>query len=113
MSLNGALSVANSGLANVQAQFAVVSQNVANASTPGYATETATQQAITAGGQGMGVLTGPTMRQVNAALEASLTAQNSTVSGLQTRSIREVQCVGIRGRWFWPAPVAVGEKLNG
>jgi flagellar hook-associated protein 1 FlgK len=85
MSLNGALSVANSGLANVQAQFAVVSQNVANASTPGYATETATQQAITAGGQGMGVLTGPTMRQVNAALEASLTAQNSTVSGLQTQ----------------------------
>ena len=57
MSITGALSIANSGLANVQAQFAVVSQNVANAGTPSYATETTTQQALSAGGQGMGVIT--------------------------------------------------------
>jgi flagellar hook-associated protein 1 FlgK len=43
MRLDGALSIATGGLANVNRQMAIVSQNVANASTPGYASEVATQ----------------------------------------------------------------------
>ena len=35
MSLNSALSIASGGLANINAQFALISQNVANAATPG------------------------------------------------------------------------------
>jgi len=85
MNLDAALSVANSGLANVQAQFGVISHNVANAGTPAYATEISTQQSLDASGQGLGVRTGPTTRQVDAALQESLTAQNGTVAGLQTQ----------------------------
>ena len=82
MNLDAALSVANSGLANVQAQFGVISHNVANAGTPAYATEIGTQQSLDASGQGLGVRTGPATRQVDAALQQSLTAQNGTVAGL-------------------------------
>jgi len=57
----------------------------ASSRTPSYATETTTQEDLNAGGQGMGVSTGPTTRQVNAALEASLATQNGTVAGLQTQ----------------------------
>jgi flagellar hook-associated protein 1 FlgK len=84
MSLAGALSIANSGLANVSAQLALVSHNVANASTPSYSVETFDPQSLTAGGVGMGVLTGPAVRSVNQALQAETMAQNSTVAGLQT-----------------------------
>jgi len=52
MSLDGALSIATGGLANVNRQLALVSQNVANASTPGYAAEIGTQTSVTADGQG-------------------------------------------------------------
>ena len=85
MNLDAALSVANSGLANVQAQFGIISHNVANAGTPAYATEIGTQQSLDASGQGLGVRTGPATRQVDAALQQSLTAQNGTVAGLQAQ----------------------------
>ena len=52
MNLDGALSIATGGLANVNRQMALVSQNVANASTPGYAAEIATQTSVTADGAG-------------------------------------------------------------
>jgi len=84
MSLDAALSIASSGLANVNAQLALVSQNVANASTPSYSAETISQQDLTASGYGMGVVTGPATITVNAELEAELLGQNATVSGLQT-----------------------------
>ena len=48
-----------SSLANVTSQLALVSHNVANADTPGYVAETATQQSETADGIGLGVVTGP------------------------------------------------------
>ena len=69
MSLNSALSIAAGGLANINAQFALISQNVANAATPGYAVETSNQQALTADGVGMGVLTGPATLQIDQALQ--------------------------------------------
>jgi flagellar hook-associated protein 1 len=84
MSLAGALSIATSSLANVTSQLALVSHNVANADTPGYVSETATQQSETADGIGLGVVTGPVTRDINTALQAQAFQQNSTVAGLQT-----------------------------
>lgn len=85
MSIAAALSIATGGLANINTQFAIASQNVANASTPNYSAEVATQQSVVANGQGLGVRTGLTTRNVNATLQAELTSQNATVAGLQTR----------------------------
>ncbi|WP_428488238.1 flagellar hook-associated protein FlgK [Rhodopila sp.] len=84
MGLDSALSIATGGLANISAQFALVSQNVANAGTPAYAVESSAQQDITADGQGLGVRTGPATIQVDQALQASLQQQNATVTGLTT-----------------------------
>jgi flagellar hook-associated protein 1 FlgK len=85
MSLSGALSIATGSLANINSQLALVSQNVANASTPGYAAEIATQSSITADGKGLGVRTGLTIRNIDATLQSELLGQNATVAGLQTR----------------------------
>ena len=84
MSLDSALSIAAGGLANINAQFALISQNVANAATPGYATEISNQQALTADGVGMGVQTGPATLQIDQALQTSVMQQNASVTGLQT-----------------------------
>ena len=85
MSIQGALSIATGGLANINRQMAVVSQNVANASTPGYSVEIGTQQSLTAGGEGMGVRSGPAIRMVDATMQAEAYRQNATVAGLQTQ----------------------------
>jgi flagellar hook-associated protein 1 len=85
MTLDGALSIATGGLANINRQMAVVSQNVANASTPGYSAEVSTQQSLTADGQGLGVRSGPAIRTIDTALQAEVFSQNATVAGLQTR----------------------------
>ena len=85
MSLDAALSIASGSLANINRQLALVSQNVANASTPGYARETSTQQSVTADGVGMGVRSGPAQRSIDAVLQAGALSQNATVSALQTR----------------------------
>lgn len=86
MSLNTALSIANSGLAAINAQLALVSHNVANASTPGYAAETAAEQSRTGAGVGFGVISGPAQRQVDQALQTEVLRQNATTSGLGTTS---------------------------
>ena len=64
MSLDAALSIASGSLANINRQLALVSQNVANAATPGYAREISTQQSLSAGGLGMGVRSGAAQRNV-------------------------------------------------
>jgi flagellar hook-associated protein 1 FlgK len=84
MSLTGAISIASSSLANINAQLGLVSNNVANASTPDYSTETANQESLVAGTQSMGVQTDATTRAINLALQQSLFQQDSTVSGLTT-----------------------------
>src|SRR6476469_3361209 len=84
MSLDSALSIATGGLANINAQFALISQNVANAATPGYALEVSNQQAVTADGVGMGVRTRPATLQIDHALQSSVAHQNALVSGGQT-----------------------------
>jgi len=85
MSLAGAIASASSGLADVSARLALVSHNVANASTPSYAVESIGSASLTAGGVGMGVLTGPAVRSVDQALQGAGLLQNATVAGLQTR----------------------------
>lgn len=85
MNLSGALSVASGGIANINTQLALISQNIANANTPGYAVEVGTQESITGDGIGLGVHTAPARRQIDQALNDSLTQQNATVSGLATR----------------------------
>jgi flagellar hook-associated protein 1 FlgK len=85
MSLDGALSIATGGLANVNRRMAVVSQNVANAGTPGYAAEIATQTSLTADGVGLGVHSGPAIRNIDTVLQAEVFSQNATVAGLNTR----------------------------
>jgi flagellar hook-associated protein 1 FlgK len=86
MSLQGTISIAASGLANVNRQLSVVSQNVANAGTAGYARETAASASLTSGGIGYGVTTGPAQRETDSALEAALLAQGAEVSALQVKS---------------------------
>jgi flagellar hook-associated protein 1 len=85
VTISAALAIATGGLANINSQLALVSQNVANASTPGYSAEIGTQQSLVADGVGLGVRTGPAMRDVDAALQAEVFSQNATVAGLQTR----------------------------
>jgi flagellar hook-associated protein 1 FlgK len=84
MSLDSALSIATGGLANINAQFALISQNVANAATPGYAVEVGNQQALTASGVGMGVQTEPATLQIDQTLQSPLVQQNAAVSAGQT-----------------------------
>ncbi len=86
MSLNAALSIASGGLANINQQIALVSQNVANASTPNYAVESPGQQSLASGGQPMGVESGVATRNINLALQASVFAENASAGGLQTQT---------------------------
>ena len=85
MSLAAALSIAAGGVANIDRQLALVSQNVANASTPGYAAEVGTQTALTEAGIGMGVRSGPATRLTDATLQAQTQQQAATVAELTTR----------------------------
>ncbi len=77
MSLDGALSIAASSLANITGGFGLISQNVANAQTPAYATETATSLSVLAGDQPLGVRGGIALRAGDPALEASVNAATS------------------------------------
>jgi flagellar hook-associated protein 1 FlgK len=85
MTIAAALSIATGGLANINAQFSLISQNVVNASTPDYSAEVSTQQSMDAAGVGLGVYTGPATRYVDAALQGEAYSQNATVAGLQTQ----------------------------
>jgi flagellar hook-associated protein 1 FlgK len=85
VSIGNALGIAASGLANINLQMALISQNVANDGTQNYAVETSAAESMTAAGQGMGVTSGPTTLQINTALQAECLSQNTVVSGLQTR----------------------------
>src|SRR5271168_1719303 len=84
MSVDSALSIATGGLANINAQFALISQNVSNAATPGYTVEVGSQQSLTADGAALGVHTGPASLQINQALQTSALQQNAVVSNGQT-----------------------------
>jgi flagellar hook-associated protein 1 len=97
MSLDSALSIASGGLANINAQFALISQNVANAATPGYSVENGNQQSLTADGVGLGVQTGPATLQINQALQTSVLQQNAVVSNGQTTQTALQAIDGVMG----------------
>ena len=82
MTLTSSLSIASSGLSAVQYELRVASQNVANASTPGYATEVSNVASRDAGGQGSGVVIQLTSRAVNQTLQRASYQQNAIVAGL-------------------------------
>jgi flagellar hook-associated protein 1 FlgK len=86
MGLDSSLSIANSGLAAISRQFAVISQNVANANSPGYTNETAALQAVSAGSLGMGVQSDATTLTVNTAVQAQVFTQGAAVSYASTKS---------------------------
>ena len=80
------LTIALSGLANANRSIAVVAQNIANASTPGYVHETQQQRAAGAGGLPMGVTSGIAIRDLDVALQARLITQAASASETQVRS---------------------------
>ena len=84
MSLDAAIGIASQSLANISLGFGVISQNIANASTPGYATEQATQYSIDAGGQGLGAASGPTQLVADAVLQSQLYGQNAGAAAATT-----------------------------
>ncbi len=85
MNLGSALSIAGSGIANIDARLAVVSQNIANASTPGYSAEEVNQLDQTIAGLGVGVRTLPATRVTDAVLRGQNLQQASVVADLTTR----------------------------
>ncbi|MFW7269494.1 flagellar hook-associated protein FlgK [Gluconacetobacter sp. Hr-1-5] len=80
MDLLSSLSTATSGLNAIEYQYSVTSQNVANQSTAGYVSETATITSAVTGGIGNGVRIGATQLHVNQALQTALYAQNAQVA---------------------------------
>ncbi len=86
MSLDSILGNASSGLAATSQQLALVSHNVANAGTAGYAEETSANADITSGGIGYGVRAGPATAAADAALQSALNAQGGAVAGQQALS---------------------------
>jgi flagellar hook-associated protein 1 FlgK len=86
MSLSSALGIASQSLVNINTGFGVISNNIANADTAGFAAEQATQTSLSAGGVGMGVASGATTLATNQALQAGLYEQNAAASGANTTS---------------------------
>ena len=84
MSLDSTLLIASSGLDAINRQLSVVSQNVANASTPGYIEESVPLTAAAAGGVTMGVRAGPAQIDVNTQLQAAAWQAQSGASAAST-----------------------------
>ena len=85
MRLDGALSEAASGLDSIAKRLATVSQNVANASTPGYVDRTRAVSSLDAGGEGAGVGTGVESRSVDLVLQGNLGTAGAQVAESQVR----------------------------
>lgn len=85
MRLDGALSEAASGLDSIAKRLATVSQNVANASTPGYVDRTRAVSSLDAGGEGAGVGTGVESRSVDLVLQGNLGTAGAQVADSQLR----------------------------
>ncbi len=84
MSLDNALSIANSSLANINRQIALVSHNVANANTAHYAREVAGQENLTANGVGLGVVSHASTRVTDTMLQGQSLRQTTLVTQFET-----------------------------
>ena len=85
MTLNSILSQAASGIDSVTRRLAVVSQNVANANTPGYSREVLPVSSFVGDGVGYGVRSGVATRIVDDALQTDLFASGADVAAGQAR----------------------------
>ncbi len=86
MSLIGALGAATTGLDSIAKQLAVMSQNVANAGTPGYVRESAPAEDAGQSGVALGVRTGITVRNLDLPLQKQLLASSADVAGQGVQS---------------------------
>jgi flagellar hook-associated protein 1 len=77
MSLSSALSIAMSGLNANQAALSIVSSNIANASTPGYVSQSLNQVEQSAGGVGTGVRVDGITRALNTYVQSQLRTETS------------------------------------
>ena len=80
------LSIALSGIANTNRNLAVLSQNIANANTPGYIHESHQQTAADANGLPFGVRSGVTVRDLDTAVQNQLLLQNAATGQDSTRA---------------------------
>ncbi len=80
------LSIALSGIANTNRNLAVLSQNIANANTPGYIHESHQQTAADANGLPFGVRSGLTIRDLDTAVQNQLLLQNAATGQDSTRA---------------------------
>ncbi len=106
MGLDTALSIANSGLSAISQSLTLVSQNIANASTPGYAVELESTESVDAGGQASGTRSTVPTLATDGALQNQLndaTAQ-AAAADVTNSALANIQ----------PAlgTVAVGDDLN-
>jgi len=100
------LLIASAEVGNINAQFGVVGQNVANSSTPDYAQEDLSQLSLTAGGVGMGAVNGTVGRAIDTQVQAEVFGQNSTVASLQTQQATLQQIDSLEG------PVGSGTDIG-
>ena len=97
MSLTLGFAIAGSEIGNINAQFALLGHNIANASTPDYSVETLSQQSLSAGGVGLGARNGVVGRTLDTTLQANLYAQNGAVAALQTTTSALQQIDAVQG----------------
>lgn len=90
-----ALNNAISGLRAAQQQMSVISQNISNATTPGYSRQTLPQsaQSLTSNGQPVGVLTANIIRSVDLNLSRDLWTQISATNSydVQVKYLQQIQ----------------------
>lgn len=86
MGLSAALSIAAGEIGNINAQFSLIGNNIANASTPDYAVEEVAQQSLSAGGAGLGARLGIVGRSIDATLQSALFTQNGSAAALQAQT---------------------------
>ncbi len=99
MSLSAALSIGRSALSASQLGIQVTSNNMANASTPGYSRQRAIIESISGdrsiggGGAGRGVRVGVVRRDVDAAINSRLTAAgaDAAAAAVQERIFRQLE----------------------
>jgi len=97
LSLNGIAASALSALKTNSAALGVVSNNVANINTPGYARRVVNQQTLTAGGQLMGVDVGSVQRVVDKFLQQETLAAGGAASQYDTQANLFTQLNGLLG----------------
>ncbi|MCK8637251.1 flagellar hook-associated protein FlgK [Parasaccharibacter sp. TMW2.1882] len=86
MDLGLSLNIATSGLKTIENELSTASNNVTNASTPGYVSETANTSSTVVSGTGVGATSAANQLNISQPLQDALYQQNARVSGLTATS---------------------------